>query len=267
MSKYNLSAPFPTPCTPHPALAPYVDQLDHWHKTEILLLQKMHDLLRTRILPALSLPFFPSVPAARQDPPLPQTPSAPPQADPPTPPPPLPPSAPSNGISPPCPDAATNLCSAVFASLRSMWPSPSLTALLPLLTFPMLLTPLPLKPILEYEKLLLKQAQLVLTCQKLQTKASRPAQPRATAPQDDPQDYSKAIALMRKEYFANVDEYERSGLLKIPPLPDPRGAGILPAPPGPQTGPDRGGSTDFVTGLGSAENACVGQGPLVETPR
>jgi len=112
-----------------------------------------------------------------------------------------------------------------------MWPSPSLTALLPLLTFPMLLTPLPLKPILEYEKLLLKQAQLVLTCRKLQTKAARPAEPRATAAHDDPQDYSKAIALMRKEYFADVDEYERSGLLKIPPLEDPCGAGILPAPP------------------------------------
>jgi len=112
-----------------------------------------------------------------------------------------------------------------------MWPSPSLTALLPLLTFPALLTPLPLKPILESEKLLLKQAQLVLTCEKLQTKASRPAESRASPPQDDPEDYSKAIALMRKEYFADVDEYERSGLLKIPPLPDQCGAGILPAPP------------------------------------
>jgi hypothetical protein len=30
MSKYNLSAPPPTPCTPHSSLAPYVDQLDHW---------------------------------------------------------------------------------------------------------------------------------------------------------------------------------------------------------------------------------------------
>jgi hypothetical protein len=95
----------------------------------------------------------------------------------------------------------------------------------------MLLTPLPLKPILEYEKLLLKQAQLVLTCQKLQTKAYRPAEPRASPPQDDPEDYSQAIALMRKEYFADVDEYERSGLLKILPLPDPCGAGILPASP------------------------------------
>ena len=95
----------------------------------------------------------------------------------------------------------------------------------------MLLTPLPLKPILEYEKLLLKQAQLVLNCQKLQTKASRPAQPRASPPRDDPQDYSKAIALMRKTYFANVNEYERSGRLKIPPLEDPCGAGILPASP------------------------------------
>jgi len=110
-----------------------------------------------------------------------------------------------------------------------MWPSPSLTALFPLLTFPALLTPRPLKPLLEYEKLLLKQAQLVLTCQKLETKAARPAEPRASPPQDDLEDYSKAIALMRKEYFADVDEYERSGLLKIPPLPDPCGAGILPA--------------------------------------
>ena len=112
-----------------------------------------------------------------------------------------------------------------------MWPSPSLTALLPLLTFPALLTPLPLKPLLEYDKLLLKQAQLVLTCQKLQTKAARPAETRASPPQDDPEDYSKAIALMRKEYFADVNEYERSGLLKIPPLEDPCGAGILPASP------------------------------------
>jgi hypothetical protein len=118
-----------------------------------------------------------------------------------------------------------------------MWPSPSLTALLPLLTLPALLTPLPLKPLLQYEKLLLKQAQLVLTCQKLQTKATRPAETPATATQDDPEDYSKAIALMRKEYFADVDEYVRSGQLKIPPLPDPCGAGILPAHPADPTPP------------------------------
>jgi hypothetical protein len=38
---------------------------------------------------------------------------------------------------------------------------------------------------------------------------------------------------MRKTFFADVDEYERSGHLKIPPMldPDPQcGAGILPAP-------------------------------------
>jgi hypothetical protein len=37
---------------------------------------------------------------------------------------------------------------------------------------------------------------------------------------------------MRKTFFADVDEYERSGRLKIPPIPDPDpecGAGILPA--------------------------------------
>jgi hypothetical protein len=38
---------------------------------------------------------------------------------------------------------------------------------------------------------------------------------------------------MRKAYFADVDEYERSGKFKLPPMPDPNqesGAGILPAP-------------------------------------
>ena len=87
-----------------------------------------------------------------------------------------------------------------------------------------------LQPLPGCEKLLRKQAQLVL-------KASRPAETRASPPQDDPQDYSQAIALMRKEYFADVDEYERSGLLKIPPLPDPCGAGILPASPADPTPP------------------------------
>jgi len=174
MSKYQLSAPPPGPCTPHPSLASFVDQLDHWHKTEILLLQKMHDLLR----PLLSLPL--SVPL----------------------------SAPSTiSLSAPSGNA------------------PTLPTLLPLFTLLTLLPLLTLQPLPACQKLLLKQAQLVL-------KASRPAEPRASAPQDDPQDYSKAIALMRKEYFADVDEYERSGLLKIPPLLDPCGAGILPPPPG-----------------------------------
>ncbi len=27
---------------------------------------------------------------------------------------------------------------------------------------------------------------------------------------------------MRKAYFADVNEYERSGRLKIPPMPDPK---------------------------------------------
>jgi hypothetical protein len=38
---------------------------------------------------------------------------------------------------------------------------------------------------------------------------------------------------MRKTFFADVDEYESSGRLNIPPMPDPGpecGAGILPAP-------------------------------------
>ena len=99
-----------------------------------------------------------------------------------------------------------------------------LPSLLPLLTLLTLLPLLALQPLPACEKLLLKQAQIVL-------KASRPPEPRAPPPQDDPEDYSKAIALMRKTYFADVDEYERSGLLKIPPLEDPCGAGILPASP------------------------------------
>jgi len=101
----------------------------------------------------------------------------------------------------------------------------TLPTLPPLLTLLTLLPLLTLQPLPACGKLFLKQAQLLV-------KAARPAEPRARAPQDDPQDYSKAIALMRKEYFADVDEYERSGLLKIPPLLDPCGAGILPPPPG-----------------------------------
>ena len=230
MSNYHPSDRPPTPCTPHPSLAPYADQLDHWHKTEILLLQKVQALFRSRILPALSLPFLPSVPSVlsapsgTQDPPLSQPPSAPPKPI--LPPHPLrfgprpPPTASARHAPAPrrissprssrlcvlCGHPLRSRCS--FRSSRSRRSSPLL----------------PLKPLLQYEQLLLKQVQLVL-------KAARPAEPRASPPQDDPHDYSKAIALMRKEYFADVDEYERSGLLKIPPLPDPCGAGILPASP------------------------------------
>jgi hypothetical protein len=74
---------------------------------------------------------------------------------------------------------------------------------------------------MEWEKLLLKHAQLALACQKLQNKTAHPGEPQATETQDGPPDNSQAIALMRKTFFADVDEYERSHPLKIPPLPDP----------------------------------------------
>jgi hypothetical protein len=110
-----------------------------------------------------------------------------------------------------------------------------------------LLPPLPfltLKPLLDWQKLLLKHAQLALACQKLQNKTAHPAEAQPTDPEDDG-DNSQAIALMRKTFFADVDEYERSGRLKIPPMLEAepeRGAGILPAaspsiPPIPDPGP------------------------------
>ncbi len=34
-------------CLPHPSLALYSGQLDHWFKTQILLFQQVHDLLRS----------------------------------------------------------------------------------------------------------------------------------------------------------------------------------------------------------------------------
>jgi hypothetical protein len=90
-----------------------------------------------------------------------------------------------------------------------------------------------LKPLLDWEKLLLKHAQLVLACQKLQNKAAHPAGPQPADTQDAQPDNSQAIALMRKTFFADVDEYERTYPLDIPPVPDANlqcGAGILPAP-------------------------------------
>ena len=204
MSKYNPSAPPPTPCTPHPSLAPYADQLDHWHKTEILLLRQTHDLLR----PLLSLPL--SAPSSA---PL----SAPLPA-------PLPAPLLTRLSAPSSVPLSAPLSPPLSAPSRNAPTLQTLPTLLPLLTLLTLLPLLTLQPLPACQKLLLKQAQLVI-------KASRPAEPRASPPQDDPEDYSKAIALMRREYFADVDEYERSGLLKIPPLPDPCGAGILPASP------------------------------------
>jgi hypothetical protein len=89
-----------------------------------------------------------------------------------------------------------------------------------LLTLPTLPTHI-LRTLLDWEKLLLKHAQLALACQKLQNKTAHPGEPQATETQDGPPDNSQAIALMRKTFFADVDEYERTHPLDIPPVPDP----------------------------------------------
>ena len=101
------------------------------------------------------------------------------------------------------------------------------------------LTLLTLKPLLDWEKLLLKHAQFALACQKLQNKAAHPREPHATDTRDRPPDNSQAIALMRKTFFADVDEYERSGRLKIPPMSNPnpdRDAHSAPSPATPPPG-------------------------------
>jgi hypothetical protein len=208
------------PCVPHPSLAPCALQLDHWFKTQTLLLQQVQDLLRRRIFSAPSPPLSPSVPSATQDPSRPQAPIAPQQTDPPTPPPPLRPSPSALGPSvPPTPSEPLRTPDFGFPSDFGLRISDFIHLTLPTLqTLPTLLT---LKPLLDWGKLLLKQAQLVLACQKLQNKTAHPGEPQATDTQDGPPHNSQAIALMRKTFFADVDEYEHSGRLKIPPVPAP----------------------------------------------
>jgi len=209
----NLPPPPDAPCTPHPSLAPCARQLDHWFKTQTLLFQQVQDLFRCRIFSVPSLPFIPSVPSSTPDHLRPQVPTAPPQADPPSP---SPPPRPSDfGLSS---DFGLRISDFIPPPLH---PLQTLLTLHTLHTLPTLSVaaadPNILKPLLDWEKLLLKHAQLVLACQKLQNKAARPGEPEATDTQDGPPDNSQAIALMRKTFFADIDEYERSGRLKIPP--------------------------------------------------
>ncbi len=187
--------PQPSTClnSPHPSLALYSGQLDHWFKTQIPLLQQAHDLLRS---------LFPF---------------APPQAEAP------------NPSHPPQPPAAA-LPKPLSAPLSSCPSIPSC----PALTLHALQTAAALifhNSYLTIHNSFLKLAKLLLTCQKLQNKAAHAEKPQATDFQDDEQAHSQAIALMRKTFFANVNEYERSGRLKIPPAADPGpkyGAGTLP---------------------------------------
>jgi hypothetical protein len=72
-----------------------------------------------------------------------------------------------------------------------------------------------LNPFLDWQKLLLKHAQLALACQKLQNKAAHPPETQATGTKPDG-DNSEIIALMRKAFFADVDEWEKSGQVVLP---------------------------------------------------
>jgi len=232
-------SPQPSTCLPHPSLAPCARQLDHWFETQTLLHHQVQDLLRPHV-PSAHLPTNPCPDRPSPIPPIPPIlPTAPPKTDlcqetPPqpsthSPPRPSPPGTPpSESTSQHYPEAAPNLFSALFASLRSTCPSglrccPPFTQALPLPTL-LLAAANPstlhlvnhiLNPFLDWQKLLLKHAQLALACQKLQNKAAHPPETQATGTKPDG-DNSEIIALMRKAFFADVDEWEKSGQVVLP---------------------------------------------------
>ena len=166
------------PCTPHPSLVPCARQLDHWLETETLLYHQVQGLLRPKAAPA----------PAKTDP-SPETAPQPPTSPQPPPPPP-------------------RISDFGFPSDFGLRVSDFHPGTLNLVNHI-------LKPVIDCQKLLLKHAQLALACQKLQNKAAHAPETKATGTKPDG-DNSAAIALMRKAFFADVDELEKSGEIVLP---------------------------------------------------
>jgi hypothetical protein len=188
MTNYTPPPPTPRPpasdlcpppsdlCPPHPALAPYARQLDHCFETQTLLYHQVQDLLRPKTTPA----------PLKTDP----RPGTSPQPS---------SQSPASDLRPP---------DFTLPSIHALT-LPTLPTLLPFL--PLLLLP----TLLNWQKFLLKSAQLAIACQKPQNKATRAGEPQSTDTKPNG-DNSQLIALMRKAMFADVDELERSGEIVLP---------------------------------------------------